>query len=69
MMKTQNINTPITSQSARTHSAKQKMLFFLFLPMEKKKKKTNSLSLATITSITSSSQLPAQVFQFVSEVY
>lgn len=66
MMKTQNINTPITSQSARTHSAKQKMLFFLFLPMEKKKKKTNSLSLATITS---SSQLPAQVFQFVSEVY
>lgn len=37
MMKNQNISTPITSQSDKMHSAKQKMLVLLFLPMKNKR--------------------------------
>lgn len=37
MTKTQNISTPITSQSAKMHGATQKMLFLLFLPTENKR--------------------------------
>jgi len=37
-MQTPNISTPIASQSAKMHNAKQKMLFLLFLLTEKKRK-------------------------------
>lgn len=43
MTKTQNISTPLTSQSDKMHSAKQKMLFLLFLPMKNGRQILHSL--------------------------